>query len=68
METLQDTFKLARRAARSLNRRSEEEINQLLMSLADALEQAIPEILEANALDLARMEPSNPKYDLSKKA
>lgn len=63
METLQDTFKLARRAARSLNRRSEEEINQLLMSLADALEQAIPEILEANALDLARMEPSNPKYD-----
>lgn len=63
MGTLQDTFKLARRAARSLNRRSEEEINQLLKSLADALEQAIPEILEANALDLARMEPSNPKYD-----
>lgn len=63
MDTLQDTFKLARRAARSLNRRSEEEINQLLVSLADALEQAIPEILEANALDLARMEPSNPKYD-----
>ena len=63
MVTLQDTFKLARRAARSLNRRSEEEINQLLKSLADALEQAIPEILEANALDLARMEPSNPKYD-----
>lgn len=63
MDRLQDTFKLARRAARSLNRRSEEEINQLLKSLADALEQAIPEILEANALDLARMEPSNPKYD-----
>lgn len=63
MDTLQDTFKLARRVARSLNRRSEEEINQLLVSLADALEQAIPEILEANALDLARMEPSNPKYD-----
>lgn len=63
MGTLQDTFKLARRSARSLNRRSEEEINQLLKSLADALEQAIPEILEANALDLARMEPSNPKYD-----
>lgn len=63
MGTLQDTLKLARRAARSLNRRSEEEINQLLKSLADALEQAIPEILEANALDLARMEPSNPKYD-----
>ena len=63
MGTLQDTFKLARRAARSLNRRSEEEINKLLKSLADALEQAIPEILEANALDLARMEPSNPKYD-----
>lgn len=63
MGTLQDTFKLARRAARSLNRRSEEEINQLLKSLADALEQAIPEILEANVLDLARMEPTNPKYD-----
>lgn len=63
METIQDTFKLARRAARSLNRRSEGEINLLLVSLADALEQAIPEILKANALDLARMEPSNPKYD-----
>ena len=63
MGTLQDTFKLARRAARSLNRRSEEEINQLLATLATALEKAIPEILQANALDLARMEPTNPKYD-----
>lgn len=63
MNTLQDTFKLARRAARSLNRRSEDEINQLLVSLADALEQSIPEILKANSFDLARMEPTNPKYD-----
>ncbi len=63
MNKLQDTFKLARHAARSLNRRYEGEINLLLNALADALEQAIPEILKANALDLARMEPANPKYD-----
>ena len=63
MSQLHDTFVAARRAARLLNRRSIDEVNTLLLSLADAIEQAIPQLLEANSLDLARMDPSNPKYD-----
>ena len=63
MTQLHDTFVQARQAARSLNRRSEEQVNSLLLALADAVENAIPQLLEANALDLARMDKSNPKYD-----
>lgn len=63
MTQLHDTFVQARQAARSLNRRSEEQVNSLLLALADAVENSIPQLLEANALDLARMDKSNPKYD-----
>ncbi|MBQ1931938.1 MAG: glutamate-5-semialdehyde dehydrogenase [Muribaculaceae bacterium] len=63
MTQLHDTFVQARQAARSLNRRSVEQVNSLLLALADAVENAIPQLLEANALDLARMDKSNPKYD-----
>ncbi|MBR5899547.1 MAG: glutamate-5-semialdehyde dehydrogenase [Muribaculaceae bacterium] len=63
MTQLHDTFVQARQAARSLNRRSVEQINSLLLALADAIENAIPQLLDANALDLARMDKSNPKYD-----
>ena len=34
-----------------------------MLALADAIENAIPQLLDANALDLARMDKSNPKYD-----
>lgn len=63
MTQLHDTFVQARQAARSLNRRSVEQVNSLLLALADAVENSIPQLLEANALDLARMDKSNPKYD-----
>ena len=56
-------YKSARVAARQLNRKSEGEINQLLLTLADAVEANIAKILEANLLDLARMSESDPKYD-----
>lgn len=56
-------YKSARIAARKLNRLSTDEINNLLLALADAVEANIQEILEANALDLARMSESDPKYD-----
>lgn len=56
-------FSAARVAARKLNRVSTEEINSLLMALACAVEENIPQILEANALDLARMSKNDPKYD-----
>lgn len=63
METLHNTFIAARHAAQELNRRSEAEIDTLLLKLADEIEFEIPNILKANSCDLARMEPTNPKYD-----
>ena len=56
-------FKSARVAARRLNRVSTEDINALLLALADVVVENIPQILEANALDLARMSKDDPKYD-----
>lgn len=63
MENLDTTFKNARIAARKINSYSVERINQLLLSLADAIEIEIDRILVANAQDLARMSPDDPKYD-----
>lgn len=60
---MSDIYKLARIAARKLNRVSNDKINALLLNLADAVEVNIGKILEANALDLARMSESDPKYD-----
>ena len=60
---MSNIYKSARVAARQLNRKSENEINQLLLTLADAVEANIAKILDANALDLARMSESDPKYD-----
>ena len=60
---MSDIYKSARIAARKLNRVSAEKINDLLLVLADAVEANIGQILEANALDLARMSESDPKYD-----
>lgn len=56
-------YKSARIAARALNRISAQKINELLMTLADAVEANISKILESNALDLARMSENDPKYD-----
>lgn len=53
----------ARRASRQLLRLSDEKINAILLATADALVAATDDILAANALDLARMDSANPKYD-----
>lgn len=58
-----EMYDLARVAARKLNRVDAEKINLLLGSLADAVEENIGVILEANKLDLARMDRTDPKYD-----
>lgn len=50
-------------ASRLLAACSESEINALLVDIADELEQRIPEVLEANAKDQARMDRSNPMFD-----
>lgn len=41
----------------------EEQINDVLIALADELELSSKDILDANAADLARMDASDPKYD-----
>lgn len=60
---LTQTFEQVRRASRTLLHYTDEQINQILLAVADAIEQHIPELLAENAKDLARMDPANPKYD-----
>ena len=50
-------------AAISLQHISDATISQILREVASALRSATDDILKANAEDLARMSPDNPKYD-----
>ena len=60
---LSDSFSHLRAAAHLLNRLPVAKLNACLRRLAELTEENIPSLLQANALDLARMEPTNPKYD-----
>jgi len=62
MNTL-DLILQANKATASLAALSDTDINALLLDTAAALRTHSAAILEANRLDLKRMEPSNPKYD-----
>lgn len=53
----------AREASRRLNLMAPQEIDNLLLRLADNTVQRTDEILAANRQDLARMDQANPKYD-----
>lgn len=53
----------ARQASYSLLDITPEQTNQVLLSLAAALEAETDTIVQANALDLSRMDPSDPRYD-----
>ncbi|MCM1405809.1 MAG: aldehyde dehydrogenase family protein, partial [[Clostridium] fimetarium] len=61
--TLSDTFKAVKAASRQLGLIPAERRDAVLMKLADSIEPAREELLEANAKDLARMDPANPLYD-----
>lgn len=52
-----------RAAALSLNQQPVGRLNDCLRSLAQLTETNVPSLLAANALDLARMDPADPKYD-----
>lgn len=52
-----------RTAAAGLNRQSEERLNACLLKLAELTEANVAPLLAANAIDLARMDSDNPKYD-----
>ena len=63
MGEMTGTFRKVREASRSLVACTEEQINQVLLMLADATENNAAQILAANADDLSRMDIANPKYD-----
>jgi len=50
-------------AAAALNRQPDARLNECLRHLAELTEANVGPLLAANALDLARMDPENPKYD-----
>lgn len=54
---------LIKAASRRLAELSSEEINKILLDIADAIERSIPSLLAANAQDLERMDKDNPMYD-----
>ena len=60
---LKETFERVKRASKSLALLSDEQRNEILLSVADAIIYNKEEILAANARDLAKMSPENPLYD-----
>ncbi len=61
--TIENKLIAARKASVALNLIEEEKINAVLRDLADAAEAQTERILQANAIDLERMERSHPMYD-----
>lgn len=60
---IQNDLMAARRAARQLLKLADAEVIAVLNDTADALVAATGDILAANAADLSRMDPADPKYD-----
>lgn len=58
-----EQFKRARAASLTLPMLSDEKRNAVLQAVARAIEARTPQLLEANAQDLARMDRSNPMFD-----
>jgi len=60
---LTDTFKRVKEASKMLATISDEKRNEVLLAVADSIENNIPQLIADNALDLVRMDKSNPMYD-----
>jgi len=60
VDALLDCARAASRTGSSMDKAA---IDEVLLSVADSIFQNIPSLLEANARDLERMDPANPKYD-----
>ena len=61
--TFDGIFSSAHSAGRALAVLSTDKIDAVLTDLADATEQAVDRLLQANAEDLRRMDESDPRYD-----
>ena len=60
---LNDIFQAVQSASFSLRMMEVDEVNRILMAVADEITKSMPTLLAANRLDLERMDPENPKYD-----
>ncbi len=60
---LKDTFERVKRASKSLALLSDEQRNEILNAVADAIVANQSRILDANCQDLAKMSKDNPLYD-----
>jgi glutamate-5-semialdehyde dehydrogenase len=63
MKQLKETFAAVQTASRKLALLTDEQINQILLTVADAAVEQTPFILAENEKDLTRMEVTDPKYD-----
>ena len=60
---LTETFKRVKRASKTLSLLTDEQRNEILNAVADAIVDYKERILVANNQDLAKMDPKNPLYD-----
>ena len=60
---LKETFESVKRASKTLALLSDEQRNEILLAVADAIINQQERILKANGEDLAKMDPSSPLYD-----
>ncbi len=60
---LKETFQRVKAASKTLSLLTDEQRNEILQAVADAIIAETPALLKANAEDLARMDKANPMYD-----
>lgn len=60
---IEDIFKEVKSASRSILKLGVDRINEIILAVADEVVNSSEAILEANARDLAKMSPDDPKYD-----
>ena len=60
---LTETFQQVKKASKSLSLLSDQQRNEVLLAVADAIIDRQERILEANEKDLAKMPENNPLYD-----
>ena len=63
MESIEPLIRRTYKAAADLRRASDRQIKAVLKTLADTLEEQGAKLLRANAQDLARQDPANPRND-----
>lgn len=60
---LKETFQQVKKASKTLGLLTDEQRNEVLKAVADAIIAGTPALLAANAEDLAKMDKANPLYD-----